>query len=562
MEDHTLHGNLMLRIFRQYYPIRNLFFVFGEFAVIFLSTIFANWVFYGFDHVVGNWALYFRILIITSVTQTCLYYNDLYDLQVTDSFGELSVRLLQSLGAGAIILAGIYLLFPWVSMGMDVFTVSIIFDILFIVFWRFGYTALLNQRWLDQRILILGFNPLTAKVLQEINERKDCGYMVAGVILEPGVSLVQTSEGMPAAEGRFLPFPETGLCQYAEKENIQKIVVGLDEKNDHFPVQELLRCRINGIEVLEGSSFFEMLTGKLLVDHIKPEWLIFSDGFRQSWGKRFVKRTIDLTISIAMLVLLLPLILVIAVLVKLDHKEPEVSPKDVWCYFPKFCDAERIALSEQIRFLLRDYIQFEGQNSFSLLWKRFKEKCAQEDIPPSGKLLGLIRSRIDAVRPEDQQGKRPVFFSQERVGQNGRIYRVHKFRSMVVNAERYSGPVWAGEDDKRITRIGNFIRKWRIDEIPQLWNVLKGEMSFVGPRPERDHFVEQLEKTIPYYRERLTVKPGLTGWAQVSYGYGASEDDAKEKLNYDLFYIKNMSIPMDLMIVLRTIKIVIFGMGR
>jgi exopolysaccharide biosynthesis polyprenyl glycosylphosphotransferase len=170
-------------------------------------------------------------------------------------------------------------------------------------------------------------------------------------------------------------------------------------------------------------------------------------------------------------------------------------------------------------------------------------------------LTGLIALLIKC----DSKG--PVIFSQYRVGQNRKIYRMHKFRSMVQDAETLSGPVWAEDDDPRITRVGRIIRKWRFDEIPQLWNVLKGDMSFIGPRPEREHFVDQLEKIVPYYRERHTVKPGISGWAQVSYGYGASVEDAVEKLNYDLFYIKNMTFFMDLMIVLRTIKIVLFRKG-
>jgi lipopolysaccharide/colanic/teichoic acid biosynthesis glycosyltransferase len=132
---------------------------------------------------------------------------------------------------------------------------------------------------------------------------------------------------------------------------------------------------------------------------------------------------------------------------------------------------------------------------------------------------------------------------------------------MVKDAEKLSGPVWAQENDSRVTRVGRIMRRLRIDELPQVWNVLKGDMSFVGPRPERDVFVQQLEKIVPYYRERFTVKPGITGWAQVNYGYGASVADAIEKLNYDLFYIKNMSFMMDLLVLLRTVKIVLFGHG-
>ncbi|UCE51432.1 MAG: sugar transferase, partial [Desulfobacterales bacterium] len=146
-------------------------------------------------------------------------------------------------------------------------------------------------------------------------------------------------------------------------------------------------------------------------------------------------------------------------------------------------------------------------------------------------------------------------------GENRKKYLVHKFRSMMFDAEEECGPVWCTEEDDRITRVGRILRKYRIDELPQLWNVLKGEMSFVGPRPEREFFVKELEKRIPYYGFRFTIKPGLTGWAQVCFNYGASEEDAIEKLNYELFYIKNMSVMMDLMIVLRTVKIVLFGRG-
>jgi lipopolysaccharide/colanic/teichoic acid biosynthesis glycosyltransferase len=132
---------------------------------------------------------------------------------------------------------------------------------------------------------------------------------------------------------------------------------------------------------------------------------------------------------------------------------------------------------------------------------------------------------------------------------------------MIDNAEGSTGPVWALDNDHRITRVGRILRKFRLDELPQMWNVLKGDMSFVGPRPERPEFVEDLAKIVPYYSERHTVKPGITGWAQVSYRYGASVEDSLEKLKYDLFYIKNMSILMDFTILLKTVKIVMQQSG-
>ena len=158
------------------------------------------------------------------------------------------------------------------------------------------------------------------------------------------------------------------------------------------------------------------------------------------------------------------------------------------------------------------------------------------------------------------ESRGPVFYKQERVGKNGRTFTLIKFRSMRVDAEA-DGPVWASKGDDRTTRIGRIIRKVRIDEIPQFWNILRGEMSFVGPRPERPHFVAQLAEEIPYYEQRHLIAPGLTGWAQIKYPYGASIEDARQKLQYDLFYIKNYSLLFDAIILFETIKIILFGRG-
>jgi sugar transferase (PEP-CTERM system associated) len=156
----------------------------------------------------------------------------------------------------------------------------------------------------------------------------------------------------------------------------------------------------------------------------------------------------------------------------------------------------------------------------------------------------------------------PVLYHQRRVGLHGQLFTVHKFRTMKANAEAETGPVWAAKKgDPRVTPVGAILRRTRLDEMPQLWNVLKGDMSFVGPRPERPEFVEELARTIPYYGQRHAVRPGVTGWAQVRYTYGASVEDALEKLQYDLFYIKNLSIPLDLYVVFQTIKTVILRAG-
>lgn len=159
------------------------------------------------------------------------------------------------------------------------------------------------------------------------------------------------------------------------------------------------------------------------------------------------------------------------------------------------------------------------------------------------------------------ESKGSIFYIQERVGYRGKIFKLWKFRSMVADAEKHSGPVWADKNDSRITRMGSVIRKLRIDEIPQMYNILKGDMSLVGPRPEREFFVEKLKKKIPYYALRLKVKPGLTGWAQTKHNYDRSLDDVREKLKYDLYYIENMSLRMDFKIFISTAFVVLGAKG-
>jgi sugar transferase (PEP-CTERM system associated) len=185
------------------------------------------------------------------------------------------------------------------------------------------------------------------------------------------------------------------------------------------------------------------------------------------------------------------------------------------------------------------------------------------DIFVSGLLLlvswPIMLATFIAIRLEDGW-RAPIFYRQERVGLNGKTFYVSKFRSMRLDAEK-AGPQWAKENDDRVTKVGRFIRQCRIDELPQIFNVFTGHMAFVGPRPERPQFVAQLEKNIPFYAERHRVKPGISGWAQLKYPYGSSEKDALEKLKYDLYYVKNQSLLLDIIIILQTVEVVLFGKG-
>ena len=465
----------MLRLFKQYYPIRNVFFVIGEGLFIYAAFLAASWITLDGGLFFSDSMMFLKIFFVTFVCQACLYYNDLYDFNIIVSFNELGMRLLQALGVATIIVAFSYIIFPDTIIGKGIFIVSILFVLLLVVSWRFCYALVLNRGFFNQKILLLGSGELLADIKQAIADRQDCGYSIEAEFPEKNVDRGPDIRDVKNPDLRCGERYE-GLASIAKYMGIKKIVAAFKERRQAFPTKELLNCRVEGIKVIEGNTFYEMLTGKVIVKQLHPSWLIFSEGFQKSRLRLLGKRIGDLIISFLMLIVLLPLIIITAVLIKLDSKGP-------------------------------------------------------------------------------------VFFSQERLGEKRKKYLMHKFRSMVTDAEKECGPVWATDDDCRITRVGRIIRKFRIDEIPQLWNVLKGEMSFVGPRPEREFFVRDLEKEIPFYGIRFTVKPGLTGWAQVCYNYGASLEDAFEKLNYELFYIKNMSPWMDLLIIMRTIKIVLFGKG-
>lgn len=462
----------MLRVLKQYFPIRNIIFYILEGFVIFGSVLLSTILLTSSYSHQSNLLIVLRILLITFVCQVCLYYNDLYDFDVSSSLAETGIRLLQALGITSISLAFIYYIFPMTIVDQKVFILSLFFLLIFIIGWRLLYIQILNKGVFNERIMILGSSSLAMDILKKIFNTIDCGYTVS--IMIPDSKNEKISIDPP--DMVIVQKEIKNLYRIASEMGINKVVVALKEKRTSFPIDELIKCRTGGIKVIEGSSFYEMLTGKVLVTQINPSWLIFSDGFRKSRLKTILKRIEDIILSLILLVFLSPLLVLVAVLVKLDSKGP-------------------------------------------------------------------------------------VFFRQDRVGLDKKEYMMHKFRSMMENAEKATGPVWALDNDTRITKVGKVIRKFRIDELPQLWDVLIGNMSLVGPRPERKYFTDELEKQIPFYSQRFNVKPGVTGWAQVSYAYGATVDDAVEKLNYDLFYIKNMSLTLDMIIILRTIKTVLFGRG-
>ena len=463
----------MIRFFGQYLPLRKLVFILGEGLLIFAAVTLAAYFLVGEEIVFLDLfeVIWVKILIVSAVTQTSLYFNDLYEFNHDGNMVDLATRLIQSIGITSIILAVIYYLWPGAIIGRWIFFFSILFLLLFLVSWRLLYGLVIGRRLFSDRAILIGSGELAKDIMKEVSHRKDISYDIRIVVgHEKERNGASRIEDIPVRYG----FNE--IIDLAEAEQASNIIVAVDEKRGILPYKELLNCKVKGMTVIDGESFYERITGKILVEKINPSWLIFSDGFRKSKTSRIAKRLTGWVLAFLMLLILSPLMLLVALAIKLDSRGP-------------------------------------------------------------------------------------VIFSQERVGEDGKIFVLHKFRSMKVDAEKESGPVWATEDDPRVTRVGRIIRKLRIDELPQLWNVFKGNMSFVGPRPERPFFVEKLEKQIPYYHERFSVKPGVTGWAQIKYPYGASEKDALEKLKYELYYIKNMSMVMDLLVIFHTVKIVLLGRG-
>ena len=416
-----------------------------------------------------------KIAIVTALCQLCFYYNDLYDLTVVQSNRELVVRLLQAAGAAAIVLSAACVAFPSLILDPGTFVTALVVFMVAVLTWRVTFNYVARDPHLEERVLVLGTGHTARMLAQQIGTQQDFAYRLIGFVTEDDSTQRPRDDEIHVRRHDILG-NANDIERLVATRRIDRIVVGLSDRRGHLPIESLLRAKLSGVRVEDATTTYERLTGKILIDDLKPSWLIFSDGFRASRWTRFVKRMLDLALSIILGLMTAPLMLLTAIAVKLDSKGP-------------------------------------------------------------------------------------ALYSQERVGENGRIITVYKFRSMRTDAEQAGRPQWASDKDHRITRVGRIIRKTRLDELPQLWNVMRGDMSFVGPRPERPFFVEQLAREIPFYMQRHAVKPGVTGWAQVKYQYGSSIEDAMEKLRYDLYYIKHLSVFFDLTIVLDTVKVILFGKG-
>jgi sugar transferase (PEP-CTERM system associated) len=457
-----------MQVFNRNVSVRGLT-VFGfEIILISGSMALAASLHGGFKDADSAGAMLSKIVVVTALCQLCFYYNDLYDLTVVQSSRELVVRLLQSAGAAAIVLAFTCIVFPTLMLDPSTFVTALGVFVVAVLSWRLAFNHFAHDPYLEERVLIIGTGHTARVLAQQIGRQQDFAYRLVG--------FVRDSEGALLVRQHDVLGHAADIDRIVASRHVDRIVVGLSDRRGRLPIEQLLRAKMSGVRVEDATTTYERLTGKILIDDLKPSWLIFSDGFRASRGTRFVKRMLDLSLSMILAILSAPFMVLTAVAIKLES-------------------------------------------------------------------IG------------------PMLYSQARVGENGRVFNIYKFRSMRVDAEQAGTPIWARENDERATRVGRFIRLTRLDELPQLWNVMRGDMSFVGPRPERPFFVDQLAKEIPFYLQRHSVKPGLTGWAQVKYRYGSTVEDAMEKLRYDLYYIKHLSIVFDLTIVLDTVKVILFGKG-
>jgi len=334
--------------------------------------------------------------------------------------------------------------------------------------WRIIFSTVVMKAMGSERVLFLGTSSVSQEIVQYLAEHPETGLTAIGYIdnLEPGAELAGAK-----LLGRISDL-ETIVGQFRP----DRIVVGMAERRERLPVNQLLELRLSGIHIEDALTTYESTFGRISTRELRPSQLIFSAELGPNPNRVLLQSVYSMTIAFVAAVIALPIMALVAIAVKLSS---------------------------------------------------------------SG----------------------PALYRQQRVGKNDVPFMLYKFRSMYADAEAQSGAVWAKRDDPRITPVGKWLRRLRLDELPQLFNVLKGDMSVVGPRPERPEFVAELERSIPYYRQRHCIKPGITGWAQINHKYGDTIEDTIVKLEYDLYYIKNLAPALDGFIMFHTAKVMLLSRG-
>jgi sugar transferase (PEP-CTERM system associated) len=334
--------------------------------------------------------------------------------------------------------------------------------------WRILFSTVVMRAMGSERVLFLGTSSVSQEIVQYLMEHPETGLTALGYLdnLDPSAEIAGAK-----VLGRISDL-ETTVDQFRP----DRIVVGMAERRERLPVNQLLELRLSGIHIEDALTTYESTFGRISTRELRPSQLIFSTELGPNPSRVLLQSVYSMTIAVVAAVIALPIMALVAIAVKLS------SPG-------------------------------------------------------------------------------PALYSQRRTGKSDVPFMLYKFRSMYADAEAHSGAVWAKKDDPRITPVGKWLRNLRLDELPQLFNVLKGDMSIVGPRPERPEFVAELERRIPYYRQRHCVKPGITGWAQINHKYGDTIEDTIVKLEYDLYYIKNLAPALDAFIIFHTAKVMLLSRG-
>lgn len=385
-------------------------------------------------------------------------------------------RLVLAMAAGSLALIVLYFAMPGLEVGRGILALSILIAFMLLLISRIGFARLFRGDGLRRRVLLLGSGNRAGDFLNRSRER-DVFSRINVVAHFPSSNIPRPDAEAPSRDPEADP-ERPSLLDLAFEIGIDDIVVANDDLRNQISMDELMSCRMAGINVLRLDTFYERETGRVMLEGLLPSWFVFTGHFDRSVMRRFSGRAFDLVAALGVIALTWPIMALVAAAVWLE----------------------------------------------------------------SG-------------------GREGVLYRQKRVGEGDSEFILYKFRSMRSDAESDGIARWASDDDDRVTRVGRIMRKLRLDELPQLCNVLRGEMSMVGPRPERPQIVDRLKRQIPYYGLRHSVAPGLTGWAQLRYPYGASIEDAAEKLRYDLYYIKEQSLLFDLQILLETVEVVLFRRG-
>jgi lipopolysaccharide/colanic/teichoic acid biosynthesis glycosyltransferase len=565
----------MLRVLHHYFPIRKALLILGE--TVLLTLVLSAWMTAhlwrpsrAIDQALSREIpamniedAFLRCVIsaffLSVLAQLAIAFNELYDVRISGSRYDRAGRFVESAGSGLFLaLLAVVLVHVWglkhaldfppltLSQRVQALVFAMLSGFLVLYYWRALFHYLLRRYNFSERVLILGSGKAAHALAHEMRERPDAGFEIVGILPDATPTAERVRGGSrrasdwAAAQSQFYPARGSAIRAVkptALKESEAATALEVEPDTRDLLLAPLPFVRDPNAEpgISESSA---VSPGNGSTNHEKPLSLF----------DLVHKLEVD----------------VVVVAIE-DRRDRLPTEQLLHCRLAGIPVREQEAVYEQItgkiavEALRPSYLIFnEGFSRHP--WNELSKRAV--DVLLASLLLvftwPLMIATAIAVRM-DSEG--PILFSQERVGRDGKLFTLMKFRSMLADAEKMTGPVWATQDDPRITRVGRFIRRTRLDELPQIFNVLAGHMSLVGPRPERQHFVDDLAAKIPYFRQRHIVKPGLTGWAQINYRYGSTFEDALQKLQYDLFYIKNQSLLFDLSILFNTVKIVILRKG-